>query len=130
MPEAVIIEGDRDALYRAWENLYANAVRHTAKGEPVRFKAGVESAVGLETSGDNLFGEISDGGRGVDVEFVPLLFEPFARADRGRNADGLGLGLASVKAVVEAHGGSVDYRPESGGGSVFRIRIPCRNSIS
>lgn len=126
--EGMIVDGDSDALYRAWENLYANAVRHTAKGESVRFRAGVEPAAGLETSCDILFGEIADSGRGVDVEFVPLLFEPFAQADRGRNTEGLGLGLASVKAVAEAHGGSVDYRPETGGGSVFRIRIPCRNT--
>lgn len=119
LPEDLIINGDRDALYRAWENLYSNAVRHTKDGDSIRFKVGLEP-------GDNLFGEISDNGGGVDTDFIPMLFEPFTRADRGRNSEGLGLGLASVKAVAEAHGGSVDFRPGTHGGSVFRIHLPWR----
>ncbi len=123
LPEDLVIEGDRDALYRAWENLYANAVRHTKDGDSIRFRVGLEP-------GDNLFGEITDNGLGVDADFIPMLFEPFTRADRGRNTEGLGLGLASVKAVTEAHGGTVDFRPGTDGGSVFRIRIPRRNMKS
>jgi len=73
-----------------------------------------------------LFGEIADFGIGVDENFTPMLFEPFARADKSRNREGLGLGLASVKAVAEAHGGEADYRPGNEGGSIFRIRIPYR----
>ncbi|MCK5736620.1 MAG: HAMP domain-containing histidine kinase, partial [Spirochaetaceae bacterium] len=121
IPEGLTVAGDFDALYRAWENLYANALRHTSDGDSVRFKACVEG----ELEAFYLVGEVSDAGRGVDNDFIPLLFEPFARADRGRNAEGLGLGLASVKAVAEAHSGSVSYRPDPAGGSVFRIRIPC-----
>jgi len=121
LPERFVVNGDFDALYRAWENLFANAVGHTSGGDSVKFR------VGLEKDSDSrfLFGEIFDGGRGVEDDFVPLLFEPFTRADRGRNTRGLGLGLASVKAVAEAHGGSVIYSPGSAGGSVFRFRIPC-----
>ncbi|RKX76609.1 MAG: hypothetical protein DRZ90_13845 [Spirochaetes bacterium] len=121
LPEGLTVNGDFDALYRAWENLFANAVSHTSGGDSVKFRAGVEE--GSESR--FLFGEILDGGRGVEDDFVPLLFEPFTRADRGRNTQGLGLGLASVKAVAEAHGGSVSYSPSSAGGSVFRFRIPC-----
>jgi signal transduction histidine kinase len=122
LPEGTVIDGDTDALYRAWENLFANAVQHTEKDESVGFR------VGLNTAGNTLFGEVFDGGYGVAEDFVPLLFEPFARADRGRNSEGLGLGLASVKAVAEAHGGSVVYRPGSDGGTVLRIEIPCRTN--
>ena len=123
LPEGLMVDGDFDALYRAWENLFANALRYTAEKDEVKFTAGVE-----ENSGRFfLFGEISDSGRGVDDDFVPHLFEPFSRADRGRNDEGLGLGLASVKAVADVHGGSVGYRPGHAGGSVFRISIPCRS---
>lgn len=120
IPEGLTVEGDFDALYRAWENLFSNALRHTGKGERVAFRAGVEEFSGSVF----LFGEIADTGPGVREDFIPLLFEPFARADRGRNTEGLGLGLASVKAVAEAHGGSVAYSPGVSGGSVFRILIP------
>ncbi|MCK5736963.1 MAG: HAMP domain-containing histidine kinase, partial [Spirochaetaceae bacterium] len=112
IPEGLTVAGDFDALYRAWENLYANALRHTSDGDSVRFKVYVEG----ESEPLFLVGEVSDAGRGVDDDFIPLLFEPFARADRGRNAEGLGLGLASVKAVAEAHSGSVSYRPDPAGG--------------
>lgn len=119
VPEGTVLNGDTDALYRAWENLFANAVQHTEEGDSIMFRAGIDDASG------NLFGELIDGGHGIDEDFVPLLFEPFSRADRSRNSEGLGLGLASVKAVAEAHGGSVEYSPAPGGGSVLRIIIPC-----
>lgn len=123
IPDEVVIDGDKDALYRAWENLFANAVQHTEEGESIIFRAG------LDASANSLFGEVIDGGHGIDEDFVPILFEPFTRADRGRNIEGLGLGLASVKAVAEAHGGSVEYSPAPDGGSVLRISIPCRTAL-
>lgn len=123
VPGEILIDGDKDALYRAWENLFANAVQHTEEGELIRFRAGLDDSTG------SLFGEVIDGGYGVDIDFVPLMFEPFTRADRGRNIEGLGLGLASVKAVAEAHRGSVEYSPAPGGGSILRITIPCRTSL-
>lgn len=119
VPEETVINGDSDALYRAWENLFANAVQHTENGDMIFFRVGIDVASG------NLFGELIDAGHGIDEDFVPLLFEPFSRADRSRNSEGLGLGLASVKAVAEAHGGTVAYSPAPGGGSVLRISIPC-----
>jgi two-component system sensor histidine kinase BaeS len=120
LPAETVVDGDEEALYRCWENLFANALRHTGDGGRIGFRYGIGGSDGY------LFGEIVDNGAGVEPDFVPQLFEPFARADRGRNTEGLGLGLASVKAVAEAHGGTVDYRPNPDGGSIFRIRIPCR----
>jgi len=125
LPEGISVNGDFDALYRAWENLYANALRHTAEGDEVIFHAGVDEKASTAV----LFGEVSDAGQGVDSDFIPHLFEPFTRGDRGRNSEGLGLGLASVKAVAEAHGGSVSYETRPAGGSVFRIIIPCRIGV-
>ncbi len=127
LPDNLIIDGDADALYRAWENLYSNAVRHTEKGESLGFQVRfTPTETGI--SEGTLSGEVINHGTDIDSEFIPRLFEPFTRADRGRNSEGLGLGLASVKAVAEAHGGSVEYRPIPGGGSAFCIRIPCHLS--
>ena len=129
LPPDAVIDGDEKALYRAWENLFTNALRHTDEGRSIRFRVGVEDIMPTSEGADSrsvLFGEIADFGIGVDENFTPMLFEPFARADKSRNREGLGLGLASVKAVAEAHGGEADYRPGNEGGSIFRIRIPYR----
>lgn len=124
------IHGDSRALYRAWENIFTNALRHTAKGDPIVFRVGLlEADEASENPLRTLYGEIEDGGDGVPEDFIPLLFEPFARGDRGRNTRGLGLGLASVKAVAEAHGGAVEYSPREGGGSIFRITLPCSSPL-
>ncbi len=72
-----------------------------------------------------LFGKVTDSGSGVEESFVSQLFEPFSRADSGRNAEGLGLGLASVKAVAEAHGGTVRTKSHSQpDGAEFIIKLP------
>lgn len=119
VPEGAVLKGDAPALFRAWENLLSNAIRHGGEGDSVIFRVGL-----VDEGYRALFGEIEDSGPGVPSEFEDRLFEPFARADRGRNAAGLGLGLASVKSVAEAHGGSVAYKPAGARGSVFRIEIP------
>ena len=136
VPSGVVVDGNAESLYRAWENLFVNAIRHTDEGRFIRFRVGMEGSEGsppvrktkvpVSEPGTFLFGEIEDDGEGVDEAFVPQLFEIFARADKGRNREGLGLGLASVRFIVEAHRGTADYRPAPGGGSIFRIRIPCR----
>ena len=68
--------------------------------------------------------EVADTGRGFDPSFVARAFEPFSRADaaRSREHGGAGLGLAIVRAIAEAHGGSVHAanRPE-GGASVTML---------
>jgi signal transduction histidine kinase len=62
----------------------------------------------------------------VPAEEADRIFERFHRIDRSRarSQGGVGLGLAIVRSVVEAHGGAVDYRPRPGGGSVFRVSLP------
>ena len=54
------------------------------------------------------------------------MFEPFFRADRSRTraTGGLGLGLALVKRVVDAHGGKIDFESEVGEGTTARVRLP------
>jgi signal transduction histidine kinase len=67
--------------------------------------------------------EISDSGIGIAPEFADKIFEPFEQVDRRR--EGLGLGLAISKAIVEMHGGKVRARSEGfGKGSTFVIKLP------
>jgi signal transduction histidine kinase len=74
---------------------------------------------------DRMVLEVADRGPGVPPERRDRVFERFARSDAGRTATGgSGLGLAIVRAVAEAHGGSVELRQAPGGGAVFAVTLP------
>jgi two-component system OmpR family sensor kinase len=70
--------------------------------------------------------EVSDDGVGIDPADADSLFEPFSRTDapRTRRAGGTGLGLSIVKAIADAHGGSVEVESEPGSGATFRVVLP------
>ena len=100
-------------------NLLANAVKFTPEG----------GAVTLRLVRRGLTAEIvvADSGAGIPRDLLPAVFEPFRQADASstREHDGLGLGLAFVKHLVEAHGGSIDADSAGEGcGTTFRVRLP------
>jgi CheY-like chemotaxis protein len=102
-------------------NLASNAVKFTPEGGRIE--------VHLESRGGLACMRVSDTGIGISGEFLPHVFERFRQADAGatREHGGLGLGLAIVRHIVEAHGGTV--RAESAGvgrGSLFEIALPAR----
>jgi signal transduction histidine kinase len=112
------VRADRERIRFALDALVENAVKFTAEGERV-------AIVGRAEDGEAIL-EVSDGGEGIPPDQVERIFDRFARADNGRarGSGGTGLGLAMVKAIVEAHGGSVSVDSAPGGGSTFRMRIP------
>ena len=67
--------------------------------------------------------DVEDTGPGIPEELHATIFEPFARGPHGTN-EGVGLGLATVKRLTEAHGGSVGLRSRVGVGTVFSIELP------
>jgi signal transduction histidine kinase len=71
---------------------------------------------------------VSDSGEGVPSEFVPKLFEKFARADKKMNraTQGTGLGLSIVRGLAKAMGGDAFYEPNRPSGAVFGVRMPQR----
>lgn len=97
-------------------NLIDNAVKYTPSGGRV--------AVDVESSGNRAVLRVSDTGQGMDASEVPRIWERLFRGDRSRHERGLGLGLSLVKAVVEAHGGTVDVSSTLGQGSVFTVTLP------
>lgn len=117
----VAITGDRQRLAQVLGNLLDNAVRHTAAGGTVTVR------VQARDQGKSVVMTVADNGEGVSSEHLPHLFERFYRVDaaRDRQRGGSGIGLAIVKALVEAHGGTVVAASEGvGRGATFEITLP------
>lgn len=110
-PEA-LVHVNRRWTELAVGNLVGNALRH-GKGE-VRVEASV--------SDDRLRISVRDEGPGFPVEFVPQAFDRFTRAEQSRSTPGSGLGLALVRAVAEAHGGTTSVEP--GPGACVTLVLP------
>jgi len=102
---AVRMEADAALLERALENLVSNALRYGRPGGRIVLAARNTAPAGVTLSVEN------DGV--IDPEILPRVFDRLFRADDSRGAEGRGLGLSIVKAIVEAHGGAV--RAESDG---------------
>ncbi|MBX5490473.1 MAG: HAMP domain-containing histidine kinase [Chloroflexi bacterium] len=109
---------DRARLGRALANLLSNAVKYSPGGGTVSITVEREGPAWAVVS-------VQDEGVGIPPEDLPHIFERFHRGSNvvGRIA-GTGIGLASVRQVVEAHGGTVSVRSEVGRGSCFTVRLP------
>ena len=99
-PALPIVDADPDALERVLTNLISNAIKYSPSGSTVR--------VGARALAGGVAIEVADAGRGIPAEVVHRVFEPYYRVpDAAGVARGTGIGLAVVKALVEAHGGTV-----------------------
>jgi signal transduction histidine kinase len=111
----LVAEVDVDALDRIVTNLVSNACRY---GEP-------PIAVSAEEAHGVLHVTVSDNGPGVPEEFVPQLFDRFARSSAGAaTVSGTGLGLAIARSYARAHQGEVRYRPAAPRGAAFELTLP------
>lgn len=117
-PERLILDIDPGRIRQALENLVDNAMRHAPPGSRIE--------IVVEVSGDQCWIRVLDTGPGFDPEFLPRAFEPFSRSDTGRARvhGGAGLGLAIVRAIVEAHGGDVRASNREGAGGEVAILLP------
>jgi signal transduction histidine kinase len=111
------IEADPERLATAVDGLVENAISATEDGEAI--------SIAGRADGSTLVLEVTDGGTGIPSEELPRIFDRFARveADRARRTGGTGLGLSITKAIVEAHGGSLEVESVEGVGSTFRVRL-------
>lgn len=111
----VPIRLDRARIQQVLGNLLGNALKFTPKGGHVTLDARIEN-------GQAVF-RVSDSGVGIPADRLPHIFERFWQGQPG-DRNGVGLGLAITKAIVEAHGGNIEVESEPGRGSTFTFRIP------
>ena len=86
--------------------------------------AGGRVDVEVLSDGDRALLRVRDTGIGIRPDELPRIWDRLFRGDTSRTERGLGLGLSLVKAVVEAHGGTVEVESEPGKGSVFTVSLP------
>lgn len=112
------VQADRDSLTLALDALIENAVHQTREGGRIE--------LGVRREGADLVLVVADSGPGVPAAEAERIFDRFSRTDpaRTRGNGGFGLGLAIVRAIAEAHGGSARVRSVSGQGAAFELVLP------
>jgi signal transduction histidine kinase len=112
-PAAAVVVADRQRLETALDSLVENAVRYTEDGGRITLATYPDE--------EGVVIEVCDDGPGIPGEELPYIFESFRS---GASLGGTGIGLAIVKTIAEAHGGTVSAENLSGGGARFRLRLP------
>ena len=121
VPDDLVVYADASLLRRVFQNLIANAIRYTPRGEVI---------IGARECGAERDVEcwVKDNGAGIPEELLEKVF------DKGEvdpeNPAGTGLGLAIVKTFTEAHGGTVAVESKEGVGSTFHFSLPAKTSVS
>jgi signal transduction histidine kinase len=111
------LDADADALDRILKNLVSNAMKYSPPGSAVHVAARARDGAGVEFS-------VHDSGRGIPAEALPLVFEPYYRAPGVGSARGAGLGLAVVKSLVVAHGGTIQLESAPDQGTCVTFVLP------
>lgn len=114
------VNGEPDKLKQVLLNLVDNAMRYTPPGGEVLVSTEYNKA------GGEVQIMVRDTGTGIPPEDLPFIFDRFYRGDvsRARATGNSGLGLAIVRGIVEAHGGSIAVQSEPGKGTLFTIKLP------
>lgn len=116
VPVWCTVSADRLRLRQCVANLVDNALKYSPDG----------SAVTLTGSSENEMVSLSvqDHGQGIAQGDIPRIWDRLYRAEQSRTTPGLGLGLSLVRAIIEAHGGTIDVASDPGRGSTFTLRLP------
>lgn len=117
---SVSLKADPNMLKQILFDLLQNAIQHTGRNDRI--------ALGWKLGDNGVDIWVEDNGHGILAEDLPHIFEPFYQGKKvsecGEHHKGSGLGLTLVKAMVEAHGGSIEVRSEVNRGTTFLIKLP------
>jgi signal transduction histidine kinase len=113
-----IIAGDAGRLQQVVWNLLENAIKFSPDGSVVH--------ASVRPAGDSIEIAVADRGPGIDLAFLPYVFDEFRQADESmtRSHGGLGLGLAIARRIVQQHGGTITCSNRPDGGALFTVRLP------
>lgn len=109
--ELPLVNGDRNQLWRVFENLIGNALKHNPPGVSVTLKATVEA--------DMIRCFVEDNGIGISQQQRDRLFQLYVRGSQARHTPGLGLGLYLCRQIITAHGGEIDVITSLEAGTIF-----------
>jgi two-component system OmpR family sensor kinase len=112
------VHADIALIERVLDNLIQNALQYTAPGGTI--------TVALSLQPHSIAVQVMDSGTGILPADLPYIFDPFYRAEQGRQnaTDGVGLGLAIAKRIVELHGSAITVDSSVQGGTTFTFHLP------
>jgi signal transduction histidine kinase len=114
--EEAVVDLDRNRMRQVLANLVDNAVKYTPRDGRVD--------ITVRRDGDGATIEVRDTGPGISADDLPRIWDRLYRGDKSRAERGLGLGLSLVRAIVQAHGGTVAVESSPGQGARFEVRLP------
>lgn len=115
-PEQLIVKADYARLQQVIANLLDNAIKYSPNKGQITITARRENAQALIS--------VADKGIGIPAHEIDKIWDRLYRGDRSRSQRGLGLGLSLVRAIVQAHGGTVSVHSEENNGSTFTVILP------
>lgn len=116
--ELPVVLGNRTQLYQVISNLVGNAIKYRSEDRPLTVS--IEALRGRTPRRTAIV--IRDNGRGISPQHIDQIFKPFARAGE-ETIEGSGIGLASVKKLVEKLGGAITVESSLGSGTIFTIEL-------
>lgn len=123
-PHAVSVTGDAARIKQVIVNLFDNAIKYTLPGGSIKFT--------VIAQGRNAVLGVEDNGIGIAGNELPHIFERFYRANkvRTRDSQGAGLGLSIVRAICQAHAGTIEISSKEGTGTAVTIELPLADKNS
>jgi signal transduction histidine kinase len=115
-PTDLCVQADPNRMRQVLANLLDNAIKFTPRGGRVNIIA--------HHNGGEVVIDVEDTGEGIPAEEITKIWDRLYRVDKSRSHRGLGLGLSLVKAIIHAHGGSVEVLSQPGQGSHFTLHLP------
>ncbi len=107
-------------ILRSFENLLSNAIRYTKENDDIRLKAITEKI----NSKKFIILQFIDSGFGIEKKDLDYIFDIFYRGTNSRQEEGMGIGLAVVKSIMDTHGWEISVESQKNRGTTFTIKIP------